>query len=231
MQREDAKTFEVEIRIRNNRVKAARTELGLSTHEAAELAGVSYPSYLDIENMKKSPRAKNGEFRIIADKIAIAFGMLCEYLFPPAVDRVTKSVSCGTFDESELPPAMLAEIDYLPPHQDDDVQLSEFREAIEERLKEFTPRQEKIIRMRFFEGMTYEAIGESLGVSRERIRQIEQGVLRALRRHSSGLSDFDDNKPWRERVKKEKSEAFNDAMNDYRGGRRSAPPFRREYFL
>ena len=51
-------------------------------------------------------------------------------------------------------------------------------------LKAFTPREEQIIRMRFgFDGdeHTLEEVGETLGLTRERIRQIEKQVMRNLR--------------------------------------------------
>jgi len=52
-------------------------------------------------------------------------------------------------------------------------------------LKTLTPREEKVIRMRFGledgEEHTLEEVGRSLGVTRERTRQIEAQVLRALR--------------------------------------------------
>ncbi len=52
-------------------------------------------------------------------------------------------------------------------------------------LKTLSPREEKILRMRFGlddgEERTLEQVGASFGLTRERIRQIEGQVLRALR--------------------------------------------------
>jgi len=51
-------------------------------------------------------------------------------------------------------------------------------------LKAVTPREEQVIRMRFgFDGdeHTLEKVGETLGLTRERIRQIEKHVMRNLR--------------------------------------------------
>jgi RNA polymerase primary sigma factor len=59
------------------------------------------------------------------------------------------------------------------------------RETIEEVLAELTPRQERILRLRFGldsgEEHTLERIASKFGLSRERIRQLEQVALRRLR--------------------------------------------------
>ncbi len=60
----------------------------------------------------------------------------------------------------------------------------ERREKVESALKSLTPREEKILRMRFGFGReapyTLEEIGQSLGLSRERVRQIEASALRKI---------------------------------------------------
>jgi RNA polymerase primary sigma factor len=67
------------------------------------------------------------------------------------------------------------------------------KEQLGHALKTLTPREEKIIRMRF--GMedgsehTLEEVGQTFSVTRERIRQIEAKALRKLR-HSSRSSKF-----------------------------------------
>jgi RNA polymerase primary sigma factor len=57
------------------------------------------------------------------------------------------------------------------------------RDCVAEVLAELTPREERILRMRFGIGMpdhTLEQVGESFGVTRERIRQIEAKALQKL---------------------------------------------------
>ncbi len=62
------------------------------------------------------------------------------------------------------------------------------REATLEVLENLTPREEKVLRMRFGIGMntdhTLEEVGKQFGVTRERIRQIEAKALRKLRHPS-----------------------------------------------
>lgn len=58
------------------------------------------------------------------------------------------------------------------------------RECVVQALAELTPREERILRMRFGIGMpdhTLEQVGQTFGVTRERIRQIEAKALQKLR--------------------------------------------------
>jgi len=65
---------------------------------------------------------------------------------------------------------------------------SSLRDTISEVLASLTPREERIIRMRFGLGMTtdhtLEEVGQTFSVTRERIRQIEAKALRKLKHPS-----------------------------------------------
>ena len=66
--------------------------------------------------------------------------------------------------------------------------LGQLREQFSTVLAKLTPREEQVLRMRFGidagEGQTLESIGKKFGVTRERIRQIEEKALRKLRKPS-----------------------------------------------
>ena len=63
-------------------------------------------------------------------------------------------------------------------------------------LSSLTPREERVLRMRFGLGMntdhTLEEVGQIFGVTRERIRQIENKAIRKLRHPSRAkkIRDF-----------------------------------------
>lgn len=63
-----------------------------------------------------------------------------------------------------------------------------WRERLDEILKELTPREQRILSMRFGldDGVVYtlEEVGQKFGVTRERIRQIEAKALEKIRQHS-----------------------------------------------
>ncbi len=76
---------------------------------------------------------------------------------------------------------LLESPDYIP--YDDQIFVSSLREKTEEMLKALSPREESILRMRFGFGgdpMTLESIGKAIGLSRERVRQIEERAKKKL---------------------------------------------------
>jgi RNA polymerase primary sigma factor len=96
--------------------------------------------------------------------------------------------------------------DVRSPNPMDIVIANHLRQATEEVLKTLTPREEKVIRMRF--GLdpdgtehTLEEVGRHFAVTRERIRQIEAKALKKLRhpRRVSLLRGFYDGAPNPER--------------------------------
>ena len=79
---------------------------------------------------------------------------------------------------------------YGPADGTDDSPLQLQKEAVEESLHMLTLRQRKVLAMKFGIGMnpcTYEEAGNKLGITRERVRQIEAKALEKLR-YLAGLS-------------------------------------------
>ena len=71
--------------------------------------------------------------------------------------------------------------DALNPHAA--AEAAALRDCVAEALAQLAPREQRILRMRFGIGMrehTLEQVGKTLGVTRERIRQIEAKALQKL---------------------------------------------------
>ena len=79
---------------------------------------------------------------------------------------------------------------------DEVVAKNQLKEKITSILSTLTPREERVIRMRFGIGLntdyTLEEVGQQFSVTRDRIRQIEAKALRKLRHPSRGdvLKDY-----------------------------------------
>jgi transcriptional regulator with XRE-family HTH domain len=202
------KDFEVTVRLKNNRLKARRTQLGMTARDFAAAAGVVYASYLSLENLKEYPAyqkdsvrgIKAGDWRPIAKKIAAFHGCSPWELFPNAVNRVQKSEIVAEFSLEQLPEAVIENIPQLLPSPEDAAILNQQKDRVRELLDELTPREADVIRRRYGIGCreeTLKEIGRS-GVilddngSRqqkkhpvgERVRGIEATALRKLRRLS-----------------------------------------------
>jgi RNA polymerase primary sigma factor len=86
--------------------------------------------------------------------------------------------------------------DQEAPSPVDAASFSLLREQLEEVLETLTPREKKVLRLRFGledgRARTLEEVGQTFGVTRERIRQIEAKALRKLRHpsRSKKLKDF-----------------------------------------
>ena len=99
-----------------------------------------------------------------------------------AQDPVSLETPIGEEEDSHLGDFIE---DTTAAHPDDIAEQSMVREQLMQVLSTLTPREEKVIRMRY--GLddnrqrTLEEVGQAFGVTRERIRQIEAKALRKLR--------------------------------------------------
>jgi RNA polymerase sigma factor (sigma-70 family) len=206
-EREDAmKDFEVTIKLRNNQLKARREKLGLSAPQLADAAGVSYVAYNRLEGLRASPMhsrdsvrgIKAGDWRAISLKLAEYYGCSPWDLFPEAVQCVKRSTVTAEFDLEQLPFMVAKQAPSLLPSPEDAVVASEIKDAVREVLKTLTPREEKVLRMRFgLDGgdeKTLREIGKEFGVQQERVRQIEAHALSKLR-HPSRAALLDGSEP------------------------------------
>lgn len=95
----------------------------------------------------------------------------------------------------------------------DSVASNDLKERVRELLKGLTPREEKVLKMRFGIDVasehTLEEVGKDFGVTRERIRQIEVKAIRKLRHpsKSDGLREFFNKNEQANTPKKSKDEA------------------------
>ena len=74
------------------------------------------------------------------------------------------------------------------------VTRSQFREDISQLLAELSPVQQKVLTLRYGLGsgnaLSLSSVGEQLGISRERVRQLQQSALKRLRLKRSDIHDY-----------------------------------------
>lgn len=79
------------------------------------------------------------------------------------------------------PTCTLADRLAAPEPEEELSQMDDLKALVEKALKKLTPKQQAVIKARFIDGRKLREVGQELGVTRERVRQIEVKALRLLR--------------------------------------------------
>lgn len=127
----------------------------------------------------------------LPEEIAAEMGMdlkKVDHIMKISQDIVSLEAPVGAEDDSKLGD-FIEDTDSSSPDELTNRQI--LKENIHEMLQYLSPREKKIIKMRFGlgdgVGHTLEEVGREFGVTRERIRQIEAKVLQKLRDHPTSV--------------------------------------------
>lgn len=174
------KEFRVKLTVRNNLLVSRREALGISAPELAEKLGVCYSMIWKLETLRESPLLEDGRWSKAARKLSEFYRVLPEDLFPDAI-LAANHTSVEREMGAEEAFALAGDLPLAP---DDRLIAGERIRSVTAALAELSPRQQRLLAARFgldgSEGITYEEMGERLGVSRERARQLEVAALRKL---------------------------------------------------
>jgi RNA polymerase sigma factor (sigma-70 family) len=209
----------IEARFRNNVLSHAIYDVYPSVADFCRTTKLSPSLVGELVNLKRAPKTADGAWSALARRLSDATGIGVEELFP---DRL--------YDTPELRLRRVAEVDSvrfvalsearrvaLLPDAEGAIERERLQDAMARVLDTLTPRERLVIRQRFgFDGdepETLEQVGERLGVSRARAREIEQKALRKLR-HPSRVRIFDPDR-WRDEYPK-RYEAARQAARDAR---------------
>jgi transcriptional regulator with XRE-family HTH domain len=179
------KELEIEIRVRNNRLRERRTRLGYNQAEMAMVLGISLMRYARLENLRESPVGPTGEWRSTALKLAEYFDVEPEVLWPPHVIGIKVPSATRKIDMEDLGRLLVSESTLrasLPPVRDDEVAMVVNGAVTKETLSE---REWIVVRERFgLDGpsATLGELAERFDRSREAIAMTERKALRRLRR-------------------------------------------------
>ena len=153
------------------RLSDYRLRLGMSGAELARHSGVSHSDLCGLETGSGTPRraevAREEAWNDTAQRVADCLGVTCSWLWPehaPATPRLMR-------EETPSPEALYAD--------------AEMREVVRAAVAALPPRERAVIVRRFGmldgEEATLEETAPHVGVSRERVRQLEAVALRELR--------------------------------------------------
>jgi RNA polymerase sigma factor (sigma-70 family) len=177
-------------------------ENNITAKELAKQIGIAEGTLHKFINMKSYPKKKFPASKKVLLKLCKFFKCKEKDIFPNQIKKhldeqteIAKILQNTHITYSEPNLVFLPSYDNLPQKLisyeiDEDV----FKKTrIEKALKTLNLREEKIIRLRFELGLSYEKIAKQFNMTRERIRQIESKALRKLRHPKRGLSSYNPN--------------------------------------
>ena len=177
--------YRVTVKVRNNRIlKAIEAVGGTPGGKWCAANGLCYVRLNSLINMTISPISqKSGGLIPAAARLCEVVNCLPEDLWSNEQLYPLES----NFTEIEMSHESMLEMlsesrdsSYLQDFES--VERQQQTDALNDALGSLTAREAEVIRQRFFEDLTLGAIGKRLGVTTERIRQIEAKGLRKLRR-------------------------------------------------
>ncbi len=86
----------------------------------------------------------------------------------------------GTLGDVQEDPAASAELQAA----EDEIYTQELHAALEDALSRLAEREANVLRRRYYDGKTMDAVGQEMGICRERVRQIETKSFRILNKDS-----------------------------------------------
>lgn len=186
---EEVPLLELELRLRNNRLKARRRRLGLSQKAFCAKLGINASLYGQLESLRMLPIDTKGQWRSIALTVAKFWSLPPEELWPPVLLEIVKPVATKEVGEREMQALLTFTEQYFESRTIPVEELPDQRGAhalLQDLLEQLPEREKRVLTARFgLDGepvQTLDELGRELGVSRERVRGIESAALVKLRR-------------------------------------------------
>lgn len=178
-------------------ILAAMEERGWTNERTAEFLGICSTYFSRILTLKYIPN--RGFSQQLSKRLFELTNKLPEELFPKTDMVEELSLNDGKVRDElynldcicNSKPGGVTEL--VSPIEPAELSFDfELKATVQQLLKTLNNQQKTVIVLRFFGGYTLEEVGQALGVTRERIRQVEAKALRVLRHPSRSrrLVDF-----------------------------------------
>lgn len=157
-----------------------RVQKGLTITELCALAGVSQNTYSDLNSGVVSPVYKNGTTKPSALKFAQALGVDLFDLFP--------RYFCSINEHKEISDEEIINnwhVGLVANDPIDDVLLKEKQDIANEIYQKIRPVHRNVLKLRIVDELTLEDTAKIIGVSRERVRQLEAKAINSFLYHST----------------------------------------------
>ena len=192
---DEVNPYLVKVSIRNNLIIRAIHKAGYrNVSQFCEQNGMGKTQLTSLISLKTPPLTQEGEFRETAKALMEHLCALPTDLW--TTEQLTMELKRNTSTKEVDLNAMLSVLGINaeealqmiePPKPDEVLEEKEKAEVVSEMLDSLTPREARVLRMRFGIGCdehTLEEVGKKLDVTSERIRQMEVKALRKMKHPS-----------------------------------------------
>ena len=192
---DEVNPYLVKISIRNNLIIKAIHRAGYrNVSQFCEQNGMGKTQLTSLISLKTPPLTQDGEFRDSAKALMENLCALPTDLW--TTEQLTMELRRNTSTKEVDLNAMVAALGMnteeamqliAPPRPDEELEEKEKAELVGEMLDTLTPREARVLRMRFGIGCdehTLEEVGKKFRVTKERIRQMEAKAMRKMQHPS-----------------------------------------------
>ena len=175
--------YRVTVKVRNNRIlKAIKDVGGEPGQKGCEATGLVYTQINSLINLTESPLLKTGGLSTSAERLCDVLGKLPEELWTNNQIRpLEKNFTELDMTQDQVMALLpLSETSYIQ-----DFDKKDLEKVMAAALSTLDRKEQKILNLRFKEGLFLEEIAEKYDITRERVRQIEAKALRKLRHPST----------------------------------------------
>jgi RNA polymerase primary sigma factor len=178
--------YRIKVSIRNNLILKKIEEQGYkSVAEFERACEVKKGTFNALIGLRERPVGSEGEFLSAAKKLMEVLGAApCELWTDEQLYlKLDKNSGEKEVSRDDIHFFLEQNINNLTlPSPEDSAVTNQTKMIIAEVVKTLTPKEEKIIKMRYENDLTYEQIGQAYGITSQRIRMIENNALRKMRK-------------------------------------------------
>jgi len=181
--------YAVKVSVRNALILRQMKKLGIKSQtELAMISGLQQMTVSSLIRLLRAPKSKiTGDWTDAAFALSSALRVEPEELWTETQQGMALKKNSYQFDASEEQIQQLSS-DVNPYRLAFDSERSDY---VKKALSTLTPREEFVIRKRFFDGETLKEVGSKIGgVQQERVRQIEAKALRKLKHPAKELDKY-----------------------------------------